>query len=78
MAGVADPEWGQRVMAWVIPQHAEAPPTLADLRATVSEQLPAFCAPKELHVVTTLPRTALGKVQRHLLAGSPGRPDDAH
>jgi acyl-coenzyme A synthetase/AMP-(fatty) acid ligase len=62
----------------VIPQHADSPPTLADLRAAVSECLPTFCAPKELRLVTTLPRTALGKVQRHLLAGSPSRPDDAN
>jgi O-succinylbenzoic acid--CoA ligase len=78
VAGVADPEWGQRVTAWVIPQHADSPPTLADLRAAVAECLPTFCAPKELRLVTTLPRTALGKVQRHLLAGSPSRPDDAN
>jgi O-succinylbenzoic acid--CoA ligase len=66
VAGVADPEWGQRVVAWVVPRGA--PPTLAELRAQVVATMPAFCAPKELHVVSTLPRTALGKVQRHRLA----------
>jgi O-succinylbenzoic acid--CoA ligase len=65
VAGVSDPEWGQRVVAWVVP--GDAPPTLASLRAHVAERLPAFCAPKELHLVEVLPRTALGKVQRHLL-----------
>jgi acyl-coenzyme A synthetase/AMP-(fatty) acid ligase len=40
----------------------------------VSDRLPAFHAPKELHVVHALPRTALGKVQRHVLQAS--RHDD--
>jgi O-succinylbenzoic acid--CoA ligase len=67
VAGVPDEEWGQRVVAWVVPTDPAAPPSLQDLRAFASSLLPAFCAPKELHLVSTLPRTALGKVQRHRL-----------
>jgi O-succinylbenzoic acid--CoA ligase len=64
--GVDDPEWGQRLEAWVVP--AGEPPTLSELRDHVAATLPAFNAPKRLHVVKSLPRTALGKIQRHLLA----------
>lgn len=71
VAGVADTEWGQRLVAWVVPKDLHDPPGLASLRAHVGESLPAFCAPKEVRVVDALPRTALGKVQRHLLSGSP-------
>lgn len=78
VAGVADDEWGQRVVAWVVPTAGAAPPSLADLRAAVTEELPAFCAPKEVRVVESLPRTALGKVQRHVLAASPRLGDGAH
>lgn len=67
VAGVADPEWGQRVVAWVVPV-AGAPVALADLRAFASESLPAFMAPKELVVVPSIPRTALGKVARGALS----------
>ena len=67
VAGIDDPEWGQRVAAWVVPRNATNPPTLASLRALVAEELAAFMAPKELVVVDALPRTALGKVQRHAL-----------
>jgi O-succinylbenzoic acid--CoA ligase len=65
VAGVPDPEWGRRVVAWVVP--GTEPPTLAAIRAAVAEQLPSFCCPKELRLVAELPRTALGKVQQHLL-----------
>jgi o-succinylbenzoate---CoA ligase len=63
VAGVEDPEWGQRVVAYVVPA-GTAPPTLEQLRATVKEVLPAFAAPRELVLVESLPRTAIGKVAR--------------
>jgi O-succinylbenzoic acid--CoA ligase len=69
VAGVDDEEWGQRVVAWVVPAPGGAP-SLAELRAHVGALLPVFCAPKELRLVDSLPRTALGKVQRHVLQGS--------
>ena len=71
VVGVPDPVWGRRVVAFVVP--AGEPPTLAALKALVVAQLPVFCAPKELRLVEWLPRTALGKVQRFLLAGDAGR-----
>lgn len=65
VAGVADSEWGQRVVAWIVPEGN--PPTLADIRAHVRERLPTFCVPKQLHIVEALPRTSIGKLRRHLL-----------
>ncbi|MCU1503388.1 MAG: menE [Ilumatobacteraceae bacterium] len=71
VAGVDDPEWGQRVVAWVVPS-GPAEPTLDGLRARVREVLPAFMAPKELRLIGEIPRTALGKPERHrLVAGGP-------
>jgi O-succinylbenzoic acid--CoA ligase len=67
IAGADDAEWGQRVVAWVVPTDAAALPTLPELRRHVTATLPSFCAPKELRIVATLPRTALGKIQRHRL-----------
>jgi O-succinylbenzoic acid--CoA ligase len=67
VAGRPDPEWGQRVEAWVVPVDPGHPPTLATLRAFIVERLPAYAAPRRLTVVTSLPRTALGKIARHRL-----------
>ncbi len=64
VAGRPDQEWGQRVVAWVVPSPHRPVPTLDDLRAEVREHLPAYAAPRELRLVEALPRTPLGKVRR--------------
>jgi o-succinylbenzoate---CoA ligase len=64
VAGVVDPQWGQRVVAWVVPAERSAPPDLGALRAHVATTLPGFMAPKQLELIERLPRTALGKLIR--------------
>jgi O-succinylbenzoic acid--CoA ligase len=64
VAGRADPEWGQRVVAFVVPRRPDQPPGLAELRAAAKERLAAHAAPRELVLVDRLARTALGKVRR--------------
>lgn len=72
VAGVEDPEWGQRVVAWIVPTDPADPPRLAELRDWVSARLPRFCAPREVRVTTALPRTPLGKLRRSALVdGTP-------
>lgn len=67
VTGRADPEWGERVTAVVVPADAANPPTLEALADAVKQTLPAYCAPKSLELVTALPTTPLGKVKRHEL-----------
>jgi len=67
IAGVPDDEWGERVVAYVVPRDAAAPPTLAELRAFALARLSAPKAPRELVLVDEIPRTASGKARRHLL-----------
>ena len=71
VVGVDDREWGQRVVAVVVVDGTA--PELADVRAHVSAELGAHAAPRELVLVPSIPRTALGKVARDqvraLLAG---------
>jgi len=65
VVGRPDPDWGERVVAFVVPDHDRGPALrLQDLRAAVKDELPAWCAPKELVLVHALPKTALGKVRR--------------
>jgi O-succinylbenzoic acid--CoA ligase len=67
VAGRPDPEWGQQVVAWVVPSDPASPPALAALRDHVGETLPRHAAPRRLVVVDALPRTALGKIARAAL-----------
>lgn len=59
-----DPEWGERVVAWVVPRDPADPPSLDELAALTGERLARWAAPKELVLVEALPRTASGKVRR--------------
>ena len=63
-----DPEWGERVVAWVVPADPAAPPSLDELAELVGGHLARWAAPKELVLVDQLPRTASGKVRRRDLA----------
>jgi O-succinylbenzoic acid--CoA ligase len=64
VVGEPDPEWGERVVAVVVPTDRAAPPTLGSLRDHVKAELPAYAAPSEVRVATAIERTALGKVVR--------------
>jgi O-succinylbenzoic acid--CoA ligase len=64
VAGRPDPEWGQRVVAFVVAAQPSTPPSLDSLRDHVKAQLPTWCAPRQLVLVDAVPRTALGKVRR--------------
>jgi o-succinylbenzoate---CoA ligase len=57
-----DPEWGERVVAWVVP--TDDAPSLDELRRIVAETIAPWAAPRELVIVDDLPRTAAGKIRR--------------
>ncbi len=62
--GRADPEWGQRVVAVVVPADPSFPPSLDALRGWVKERLPPWCAPRSLELVAALDHTTTGKLRR--------------
>jgi O-succinylbenzoic acid--CoA ligase len=67
VAGRPHPEWGQQVVAFVVPAVVDAPPNLEELRAYASERIARFKAPRELVLVSEIPRTASGKIRRGAL-----------
>ena len=62
-----DPEWGERVVAFVVPHSASDPPGLDALRDFTAGRLARFKAPRELVLVEAIDRTALGKIRRDRL-----------
>ncbi|HVF13174.1 MAG TPA: AMP-binding protein [Acidimicrobiales bacterium] len=74
VAGAPDPEWGQRVVAYMVPADPSAPPAVADLRAFAQDRLSAAKLPREVVVVDAIPRTTGGKPIRRLLTSTPRPP----
>lgn len=69
VTGAADPEWGERVVAYVVTSDAVVP-ALGELRALATEHIGPWAAPRELVIVDELPRTAIGKLRRSALGES--------
>jgi O-succinylbenzoic acid--CoA ligase len=65
--GRPDEEWGQRVVAAVVPAPG-ADPTLEALRPWVAERLGGPAAPRELHTVAVVPTLHTGKPDRRAVA----------
>jgi long-chain acyl-CoA synthetase len=69
--GLPDHDWGQRVCAAFVLTSGQHRPTVATvvdaLRHRASTHLAPYKRPKDYAVVSALPRTATGKVQRNLL-----------
>jgi O-succinylbenzoic acid--CoA ligase len=68
VAGRPDEEWGERVVAYVVPAAGPGgPPSLDELRELVKSELGPFAAPRQLVLVEDIPRTAIGKTRRSVL-----------
>ncbi|WP_169729443.1 AMP-binding protein [Thermoactinospora rubra] len=61
VVGRPDPEWGEVVVAVVVPADPGRPPALRELRAYAKHRLPAYAAPRELRLLPRLPLLPNGK-----------------
>jgi O-succinylbenzoic acid--CoA ligase len=61
VVGRADPKWGQRVTAVVVPADPDDPPSLELLRIHVSKRLPRYACPSEVVLTRAIPVLASGK-----------------
>ena len=67
--GVADVRWGEVGHAAIRLRPGQAP-AMEELRAFARAHLAAYKVPKYLSVLEDFPRTAAGKVQKHILRGT--------
>ena len=61
VVGQPDPEWGERVIAVVVPADPADPPALELLRLHVRERLPRYAAPSRVVTVDAVPMLPTGK-----------------
>jgi O-succinylbenzoic acid--CoA ligase len=65
--GRPDPDWGQRVTAFVVPSNPARPPALEEVRAHVRAIMGSYAAPRELRLVAAIPMLPSGKADREAL-----------
>ena len=62
MAGRPSTEWGEQVTAFVVVREGIPAPSVDELRTWARDQLAAYKLPRDVVIVDSLPRNALGKV----------------
>ncbi|MEV8371365.1 AMP-binding protein [Kribbella sp. NPDC056861] len=66
VVGRPDPEWGEAVVAFIVPTNGTAPPVEA-LDRTCTDRIARFKRPKEYHFIEALPTNNYGKVLKREL-----------
>ena len=65
--GVPHPDFGEAVVAVVVPADGATAPDEAAIIAATKEKLAAFKRPKRVFTMPALPRNTMGKVQKNVL-----------
>jgi malonyl-CoA/methylmalonyl-CoA synthetase len=66
VVGLPDPDMGEQVVAVIVPAR-DCSPDRNDIIDFCRERLASYKKPRQIVIVESLPRNALGKVQKHLL-----------
>ncbi|MGW9304285.1 acyl-CoA synthetase [Streptomyces cyaneofuscatus] len=67
VTGEADPDLGERVVAWVVAADPDSPPRAEELADHVAGQLAPHKRPRTVHFLDALPRNDLGKIMKRSL-----------
>lgn len=78
VVGVPDPEWGQRVVAYVVLRDDKPLPPIPEIRERLSGQLERAYIPKEFIAIPELPALPSGKPDRRGLAERYASAEDPH
>ncbi|WP_217177437.1 acyl-CoA synthetase [Streptomyces sp. AC495_CC817] len=67
VTGAPDPDLGERVVAWIVPQDPQSPPPAAELASHVAALLSPHKRPRTVHYLASLPRNDMGKIMKRAL-----------
>jgi fatty-acyl-CoA synthase len=65
--GLPDPVYEEQVVAVVVPTGEGSPALAEELTAYVRTHLAGYNTPRQVHFLAEFPRTAVGKIQKHVL-----------
>jgi malonyl-CoA/methylmalonyl-CoA synthetase len=69
VTGEPDPDLGERIVAWIVPEDPQSPPALDELADHVAARLAPHKRPRVVHHLTGLPRNDMGKIMKRALHG---------
>lgn len=69
VTGEPDEDLGERIVAWIVPVQADAPPSAEELAAHVAAQLASHKRPRTVRYLQALPRNDMGKIMKRSLHG---------
>ncbi|MFB7651615.1 MULTISPECIES: acyl-CoA synthetase [unclassified Streptomyces] len=67
VTGEPDPDLGERIVAWIVPADAGAPPALETLADHVAARLAPHKRPRVVRYLDALPRNDMGKIMKRAL-----------
>lgn len=67
VTGEPDPDLGERVVAWIVPEDPSVPPSEQELADHVARQLAPYKRPRVVRLRESLPRNDMGKIMKKAL-----------
>ncbi|WP_031476101.1 acyl-CoA synthetase [Streptomyces bicolor] len=67
VTGEPDADLGERIVAWVVPENPQSPPTADELADHVARRLAPHKRPRVVHHLSALPRNDMGKIMKRAL-----------
>ncbi|WP_371671748.1 acyl-CoA synthetase [Streptomyces sp. NBC_00289] len=68
VTGEPDADLGERIVAWIVPEDPEKPPSAAELADHVAGRLAPHKRPRVVHHLDALPRNDMGKIVKRALS----------
>ncbi|MFH0518962.1 acyl-CoA synthetase [Streptomyces sp. M41] len=68
VTGEPDADLGERIVAWVVAEDPQAPPTERELADHVARRLAPHKRPRTVHYLASLPRNDMGKIMKRALS----------
>lgn len=70
--GVPDAEMGESLAALIVPTDPAAPPSLLEIEDYARARLAGYKIPRQIYLIDSLPRTAVGKLDKKAMRRIPG------